>query len=203
MTAKTPTKADAESEIEKEKKRAKKALRRELAMDAAEKVKASPLAQKKKAARKKRMKKLIMYGIILLLGYGVWLLFKPFKKGMNYGICKVFIELQVPYPYTLYYSEAIDFADYIRVWFSYLDSFGDYTLTKAECYFGPHEKYGFGLTRATIGKREIDPEVVEKFNSSIPAIVTNPPDLTYPTPLPNDPKDLQFDFDAFRKKILD
>lgn len=202
MTSKTTSPEDAESEIEKKKKRAKKELRRELALDTDEKRKASPLAQKKKAARKKRMKKLITYGVILLVGYGAWMLFKPFKKGMNYGICKVFIELQVPYPYTLYYSEAIDFADYIRVWFSYLDSFGDYTLTKAECYFGPHEKYGFGLTRVIIGKREIDPEIVEKFNSSIPAIVTNPPDLTYPTPLPNDPKNLQFDFERFRKKIL-
>ena len=201
----TKTNDASESEIEKEKKRAKRALRRELALDdeTKEKIKASPLAQKKKAKRKKQIKQAIILGIILILGYGVWLLFKPFKKGMNYGICKIFIELQVPYPYTLYFSEAIDFADYIRVWYSYLDSFGDYTLTKAEWYFGPHERYGFGLTRVTLGKREIDPEIVEQFNHSIPAIVSNPPALEYPIPLPNDPADLQFDFERFRKKILD
>ena len=158
------TKTQDNSEAEKLKKQAKRALRRELALDTAEQMKSSPLAQKKKAKRKKQFKKLIIYAVIGLISYGMWYLFKPFQKGLNYGICKVFIELQVPYPYTLYFSEAIDFSDSIRIWYSYLDSFGDYRLTRTQCYFGPHERYGFGLTRVTTGKREIDPDIVEQFN---------------------------------------
>lgn len=198
----TTTKDD--SEIEREKARAKKALRRELALDEVGRKDRplSPLAQKKKDLRKKRTKNLLYFAVFSILAYGAWFLFKPFQSGMNYGICKVFAELQVPYPYTIYYSEVVEFSDSIRIWYSYLDSFGDYRLVPIQCYFGPHETYGFGLDRVTIGRREIDPDVVERFNSSIPSIITNPPDLIYPTPLPNDPADLQFDFDAFRKQIL-
>ncbi|MFP4313782.1 MAG: hypothetical protein ACLFR0_05585 [Alphaproteobacteria bacterium] len=192
------------AQIEREKALAKKALRRELALEMGDRKERplSPLAQKKKALRKKRLKQAVILFFIALIGYGIWFLFKPFKQGMNYGICKVFAELQVPYPYTIYYSEVIEFSDSVRIWFSYLDSFGDYRLVPIQCYFAPHERYGFGVSQVTIGRREIDPDVVERFNASIPAIVSNPPDLIYPTPLPNDPADLQFDFDRFRKQIL-
>lgn len=185
---------------------AKKLLRRELSIEAGEDVppkKLSPLALKKMALRKKRMKQgAVLAGAAFFL-YCAWWLFKPFQSSVEYGICKVFIELNVPYPYTLYYSEVIDLNDgSVRVWFSHYDSFGDYRLMPIQCFYGPHPTYGKALTKVLIGRREIDPSAVERFNTSLPAILNNLPDLTYPTPLPNDPKDLQFDFDKFRKKIL-
>lgn len=198
-------KAKDPNQAVKELARAKKALRRELSFDeAGEKPerKLSPLALKKQAARKKQFRMIIYLILFGLFCYLVYWLVKPYKSDMKYGICKVFIELQVPYPYTLYFSEVIDFNDSVRVWFSHYDSFGDYRLMPVQCYFGAHETYGMGLKRITIGRREIDPEVVARFNHSLPAVFAYPPDLVYPTPLPNDPAQLQFDFDRFRKKIL-
>ncbi|MAE51914.1 MAG: hypothetical protein CMH27_08885 [Micavibrio sp.] len=199
------TKAKDPNEAARQLARAKKLLRRELSFDEGESAprKLSPLAQKKRALRKKRQKQLLYLAGFLLFCYGFWWLIKPYESSMKYGICKTFIELNVPYPYTIHFSEVIDFADgSVRVWFSHYDSFGDYRLLPVQCYYAPHEKYGLGLSRIVVGRREIDPDIVQHFNHSLPAIFAYPPDLTYPTPLPNDPNDLQFDFDKYRKQIL-
>lgn len=193
------------SEIEKEKARAKRALRRELALDEDGSKKdrpLSPLAQKKRNLRKKRIKQTGYLALFILFSYGLWWMLKPYQSDLRYGICKVFIELQVPYPYTIHYSEVISFSDSVRVWYSYLDSFGDYRLVPTQCYYEPHPQYGWALARVTTGRRQIDPDVIDRFNVSIPTIVMNPPDLVFPTQLPRDPSKLKFDFDAYRKKIL-
>lgn len=198
MIKKSKNQQDAEREIA----RAKSALRRELAYEETGERKLSPLAQKKKQERKKKFKRIIYLGIAGFLGYGVYWLVKPYQSGMEYGVCKTFVEQNVPYPKTIYYSEVIPFNDSVRIWFSHNDSFGEFRLEPIQCYFGAHEQYGMGITRITIGRREIDPEIVERFNHGLPAIFAYPPDLVYPTPLPNDPAELQFDFERYRKDIL-
>lgn len=197
-------KAKDPNEAAKQVARAKKLLRRELSFDEDDKPrKKSPLAQKKLAHRKKRQKQFLYLILIAFLGYGLWWMFKPFQSSIQYGICKIFIELNVPYPYTIYYSEVLNFSDgSVRVWFSHYDSFGDYRLMPTECHFKQDKQGGLALLRITFAGREVDQETVERFNHGIPAILANPPDLTYPTPLPNDPNQLQFDFESYRKKIL-
>lgn len=190
-------------EAAKELARAKSALRHELTMEeqGIEK-KLSPLAQRKSLQRKKNWKRLAIFLVLSLFGYIGWWLFKPFQESMEYGICKVFAELTLTYPDTVYYSEVVRFQDSIRVWYSYTDSFGEFRLEPIQCYFGPHEQFGTAVTRVTMGRREIDPEVVKQFNNALPAILAYPPDLIYPTPLPNDPANLKFDVDRFRKSIF-
>ena len=53
-----------------------------------------------------------------------------------------------------------------------------------------------------MGKLNIDPIVVERFNLSIPYLVANPPDLTLPVPIPDSLESIEFDLDRFRKKIF-
>lgn len=187
----------------KELARAKSALRRELTMEeqGVEK-KLSPLAEKKKQKRKKKFKQAVIIFIVGLFGYAGWWLLKPFQESMEYGICKIFAELTLTYPDTVYYSEVVRFQGSIRVWYSYTDSFGEFRLEPIQCYFGAHEKFGMGLTRVTMGRREVDPAIVERFNNALPALFAYPPDLIYPTPLPNDPASLQFNTDRFRKSIF-
>jgi hypothetical protein len=196
------TKPKDPAEAAKKLMRAKKALRRELSFEEEGERKISPIAQKKIAERKKQMRRIGYSALALLFIYLLYWLFKPYQQGMDYGICKTFIELITPFPQSIYYSEVVSFNDSIRVWYSQNDPFGQYRLQALQCFFGPHEQYGMGLTRVTIGRREIDPEIVKQFNHALPAIFAYPPDLVYPTPLPNDPRDLQFDFERFKKKIL-
>jgi hypothetical protein len=196
-------KKNSPEEAAKELARAKSNLRKELAMDE-EGVdrKLSPLAIKKREKRKKNFKRVLLSLVAFVVFYMFYWLVKPFESSMQYGICKVFVELNVPYPDTVYFSEVVEFQDSIRVWFSYSDSFGEFRLEPIQCYFGPSEKYGMELTRITIGRREIDPNAVASFNSALPAILANPPTLVYPTPLPNDPANLQINTDAYRRKIF-
>jgi hypothetical protein len=162
----------------------------------------SPMAQKKLAERKKKIKKVIIILAFFLLAYGIYWLFKPFEKGLSFGVCKVFIELSVPYPDSIHYSEVIEFADSVRVWYSYYDTFGDFRLQQTQCFFAPDEKYGMSVSSILVGRLEVDPEKVALFNNSLPSIFKNPPDLTYPEPLPNDIGQLKFEFEKFRQPIL-
>lgn len=190
-----PQAVDAETK----KRLAKKELQREL-MEA---LPNSALAERKRLKRKKQMRNVYYGAGALVFLYLVWWMIKPYQSGMPYGICKVFIELYVPYPHTVHYSQVENFNDSVRIWFSKVDGFGEYRLDPMQCFFKPPENGApYQLSRVTIGRREIDPVIVEKFNSSIPVIVAYPPDLTYPTPLPDSLQGLQFDFEAFRKKIL-
>lgn len=198
IKAKNKNKTDAAKELAK----AKSALRRELSLDETGERKISPLAEKKKKLRKKRFRQgilAIIAGFFVYVGY--WL-FKPYEFGMEYGVCKTFIELNVPYPTTIYYSEIIPFGNSIRIWYSYSDTFGKFRLEPVQCFFGAHEQFGMGVTRITVGRREVDPEIVARFNNSLSAIFAYPPELVWPAPLPNDPANLQFDFERYRKSIL-
>ncbi len=189
---------------EKIKEAKKKLLRRALAEDegTAAPRKLTPMQQKKLLARKKKMRRYALLGVVGLFSYLVYWGFKPYKTGLNYGICKVFIEQSVLYPDTLHFSEVMDFSDSVRIWYSYYDSFGDYRLQQAQCYFRLDDTYGYAVSRITIGRLEVDPDKINLFNHSLGSIIKNPPDLTYPTPLPNDIKDLKFEFEKFRKAIL-
>lgn len=182
---------------------AKKELKKELKMELMEALPDSKLAKRKKIKRKKQLKWVIYLCVFALLSYGVYLLFKPYKSGMAFGICKVFIELQSTYPSTIYFSYVDHLGSSVRVWYTRVDPYGQYRLEVVRCYFRPPTGNSpYELDRVTFGKRELDPDIIEKFNVSIPTIVANPPDLTYPTPLPDSLNGLHFDFDKYRKPIF-
>ena len=192
--------ANPEEDIEAKKKLAKRELQKEL-MEA---VPNSALAEKKRLERKKQFRNFYYLIGFLFVGYIGWFLFKPYQSGLPYGICKVFIELQAPYPHTVYFSEVEQFSTSVRIWFTKIDPFGEYRLEPMQCFFKTSDAgLSYELERVTIGRREVNPLTVERFNTSIVAILANPPDLTYPTPLPDSLAGLQFDFEAFRKQILD
>lgn len=198
MNTKTPT-AEQQQSLEERKKNAKRELQREL-MEA---LPNSALAEKKRLKRKKQFRLVYLFIGAIVLGYMMYWLVKPYQTSMPYGVCKVFIELYAPYPHTIYYSQVENFSDSVRIWFSKVDPFGEYRLEPMECFFKvPESGYGFELDRVTIGRREIDPDLVQRFNVSIPVIFAHPPDLTYPTALPDSLEGLKFDFDAYRKQIL-
>jgi hypothetical protein len=175
--------------------------RAEKEIDAA--IKKSGVKEKRDAQRKKFMKRGAILGVIALLGYGIYLLFVPYKGGAAFGLCKVFLESQVRYPTTLKLSGVEFIGESMRIWFSDIDAFGDYKLRPIQCYFKNDENLGLILDRITIDRREIDPLKVTAFNRIIPVVLQNMPDLTYPAPLPDSLADLQIDATRFMKPILD
>lgn len=167
---------------------------------------ASALAEQKRLEKKKLYKRAGFGAGGLFLIYGIYLLFKPFEGGMGFGVCKVFLENYVRYPSTITYRAVEDYNDNVRIWFSHTDAFGEYRQEALRCYYGPDTENmpgrGFVMTRATMNRRDIDPEIVSKFNISIPAIRANPPDLVYPPAIPDALSDMKFQTDLLRRKLF-
>ena len=162
----------------------------------------SKVAAKKRKKRVGIFKKIGIAIMALIVGYGILLLFKPYQGTMLYGICKVFLEQQAQFPHTLRLSVVQEFQQSARIWYSQVDAFGAYRLEPMECFYIPDEVTGAKLEYVTVGRRQLDPDIIERFNRSIPVILQNPPDLTLPTGFPDTLNDLKFDTGMFRKKLF-
>jgi hypothetical protein len=162
----------------------------------------SAFQEEKKQKRKKQIKQASIGGGVVFFIYVIYLMFLPFKGTMDFGICKVFLELQVQYPDHLKLNGAEQFRDRVRIWYRTVDAAGEYRLARLECNFKQDETRGRVLGSALVDLAEIDPAIIEKFNVSIPAIRANPPDLTYPIPPPDVLGHVTFDIEALRRPIL-
>lgn len=162
----------------------------------------SRLGEKKKAERKKRRRQYLYIAGGLLFAYMFYLLLIPYKGGNNFGVCKVFLQLYVPYPDHLRLSTVEDFGNSYRIWFSSVDGFGEYRLDHIHCFYRSDPNTGFALEKVTIGRREVDQKIIDRFNPSIPTIVHFPPDLTYPYPIPDSLADIEIKTDEFRRKLF-
>ncbi|MBL4803763.1 MAG: hypothetical protein JKY71_02770 [Alphaproteobacteria bacterium] len=161
----------------------------------------SRLAEQQRQQRKKYFK----YGFYVLgLTFVIWaydFLFAPYTSDMKYGICKVYLELDVQYPQDLRVSTVDDYGSYVRIWYTQLDAFGEYRMEQIQCNYVPDETLGMRLDKVAINRREVDPAKVEAFNRSIPVIRDYPPSLVVPPPLPDSLSGLQINTDAFRFQL--
>lgn len=149
-----------------------------------EEIEAAIAQSKIKSGKKLQTKKYIKYGAITLgVLFLVWFinwLFKPYQGTMAYGICRVFTELTLQYPPTMQVSSVETFKSSVRLWYTYTDSFGEYRMEPVQCYYRADETMGMAIDKVTIRRREVDQEIIENFNKTIPAILQNPPDLALP-----------------------
>ncbi len=165
---------------------------------------AEKLKERNALRRKKKIRIFGTIGFLIFFAYALYYLFKPFTGTIPYGICKTFLELNVPFPPTLLLSEVTTTRKgAVKIWFTHIDAFGSYRLDSFVCSFAADEKTGMPyLSEVKMGKLNIDPVSVKKFNVAIPYLITNPPDLTLPVPLPDSLENIHFDFNRFRKPIL-
>lgn len=166
-------------------------------------VKGSKLQEDLTRKRKKLIKLGSIAAGILFFGYVVYLLFVPYKGGMNFGVCRVFLERYITYPPTLKLNSFEEFSDSIRIWHMHVDAFGQDRMEPIQCWFRTDEQTGLlVLDKVTIKRREIPQDYVEEFNKSIPTIYAHPPDLTLPYPLSDKLENLYFEENSFVKPIL-
>jgi len=156
--------------------------------------KVAKAVSEKDIAKRKNMFKYGMIAVgVLVFAYLVYWLFKPFKGGMPFGICRVFLEQNVQFPDTLRLSQVQRINDFVRIWYVQIDGFGEYRMDNIRCTYEADEQYGIRVKKVSINRRDVEPEKIEKFNRSLPVIFAHPPDLTYPRKLPDSLKDLQLD----------
>ena len=72
---------------------------------------------------------------LALLGWIAHYLFMPYKGEMTFGICKTFLELNVRFPQDMRISTVDDFGDYVRIWYTQLDAFGEYRMENIQCHY--------------------------------------------------------------------
>lgn len=166
---------------------------------------ANKLREQKKAKNKKRIKKTIIWSIILFFGYAFWWLTKPYKATAEYGICRSLLELYIPYPHTLHVSELKPQRDgSLKLWFVHTGAFGEYRMESFQCKLEKNTKTGVTeLTELKLHKVQISPEKVKMLNNALPYFVEHPLVLNWPLKLPDSLDDLHFDFDKVRRIIID
>lgn len=163
-------------------------------------------------AKKKLRIRLGMAGVAaIVLFWIVSTMFSQPQADVTFGICKIFLENTVRFPEELRLTtvEGLrprgsggDSLGGVRIWYTQIDSFGQYRMENIECYYKPDETTGAAVDKILINRREIDSQRVADFNKILPSILAGPMDLDYPPPLATGLEDLQIQTDAYRKKIF-
>lgn len=162
----------------------------------------SSVQERKRAQRKFRFYLAMGVGVVLVFSYGVHWLMKPYQGGLAFGICKVFLEGMTRYPDHLRLSTVEEFETSVRIWYTQVDSFGEYRMEPIQCYYKNDPERGTLVDKVTINRREVDPKLVDNFNQALPSVSAFPINTDIPAPLPDSLQDLQIDTQRFRKPIL-
>ena len=145
----------------------------------------SPAKPKKKSGKKQPKKLYMAMGAIAFALFMYWG-FQPMKGTINYGICKVFIELSLTYPDEIRYMTLLERPYDVRVEYVLMNEFGEYESRTTQCVFRDDPARGLVLAEVITNRQKAPKEKVEMFNLTIPAILANPPSLVAPLPLGDD-----------------
>lgn len=190
--------------LKEEKKKAEQEKKKKLS-PADEEIEAALANSKLAEAQRLKKKKYFNYGMYVIgLTFVIWaydFLFAPYTADMKYGICRVYLELNLQYPQDLRISTVDDYGTYTRIWYTQLDAFGEYRMEQIQCNYVADPVTGMKIEKITINRREVDPAKVARFNTSIPVIIKHPPSLEIPSPLADSLAGLQINTDAFRFQL--
>jgi hypothetical protein len=148
----------------------------------------------KKTKKKMRMRTKVALSVIGVLSVLIWFGMQPIVGTIRYGICKTFIELQIPYPPTLQINTVEEYEQAVRIYFSHIDAFGSSRLNMIECSFRPDPRTGLALERVRLNREDLPEEDLKSFNLTIPFIIQNPPDLRLPVFKGEDLMHLKIDY---------
>lgn len=96
--------------------------------------------------RKKKKNKALPYviaGVVLLVLFAVYASMSTTIRygSVKYGICRIILEKNVPFPQTLQLARVIERAKYVRILYSHIDSFGQYRYSSIQCDFEQDQDY--------------------------------------------------------------
>lgn len=130
--------------------------------------------------KKKKLIKRIVIGILAFFTLILWWGLQPPRGTIEYGACKTFVELRLRYPNTFRLSSLVNFDQSLRLYFTYVDPYGETKMDVIECTFRSDPETGFALDAIAYNRRLVPQDEVERFNQTIPAILAYPPDLIIP-----------------------
>jgi hypothetical protein len=163
---------------------------------------ASSQQAKRKIRRKKKFRQAMAGVGVILIAFIIYYGLKPFEGSRAFGVCRLFLEGSVTYPQHLRLSTVETFETFVRIWYTQVDSFGEYRLEPIQCYFKKDPERGTILEKVLINRREVPASKVENFNRAMPAIVRLEMDLVLPKRLPDNLQELQTSPGSFRKPVI-
>lgn len=151
---------------------------------------------RKQAQKKKRnsTRNKIIAGVLVFLGLVLYVGLQPLVGTPRYGVCRTFIELQLPYPETLQVNVVEESPLAVRVYFSHIDAFGSSRLNMIECEYRTDQRRGLVLSSVYLNRVEMPKDMVEMFNYTVPYVLANPPDLRLPRFRSDSLADLKIDY---------
>lgn len=109
----------------------------------------------------------------------------PKQGTILYGICSTFLEQHVTYPEVIQRDRVEQYPRGVRIYYSQIDSFGQHREDMIECAFQKNEQGQIFLESVLMNREEISQEVLDKFNPTIPIIISAEPNLNLPWPKPD------------------
>lgn len=149
--------------------------------------KSAALSAAERKENKKKQVKRIIGGVIAFFAFLIWFGLQPLVAGVDYGICRTYLEVHLKYPTSLNITQYDEFGKSLRIFYTYHDPFGNRRSEMIECIMNPHPTNGYVVETININRTPIDDEKLKLFNQSIPAILLAEPNRI----IPRDPgKDL-------------
>jgi hypothetical protein len=146
----------------------------------------------KKPPQKNR-KPLYIVGGIFVFFILAYMVSQPYIGTIRFGICKVYLEQNINYPTSLEWVQAVEGESSVRIFYNVSDSFGQKSLNDIECRFdvtNPQLPLLKSVNINGVKPYEAEnPQLIERFNVGIPAIIAYPPDLVLPWGIPANIKD--------------
>lgn len=129
---------------------------------------------------KKRKKLSICLTALTFIGVIIWWGMQPITGSVYYGVCRLFAQMQIRYPETMTVTAADPFESKWRVYYTYRDEFGYFKSDLAECTYKPDPRTGFALESVKINRQDVEKDIIESFNKSLPVIMATEIDLIMP-----------------------
>ncbi len=109
----------------------------------------------------------------------------PRQGTILYGICNTFLEQNIAYPEVIRRQRVEQYPRGVRIYYSEIDPFGQHRFDMIECAFFKNETGQILLENVMINREEVDQEILDKFNPTIPIIMMSEPNLDLPPPRPD------------------
>lgn len=141
--------------------------------------------------KKKNTKLFIALGVVAAIGLFIAWGFAPRYGGVDYGICKAYIELHEPYPDTVQFQNVEEYGGgYVSLSYYRVDPLGNPSFNNVDCIVQTAPNGAKRISKIDYNKKRPYPqeaqEKVDQFNRTIFAILAykEKMDLKLPPPTP-------------------
>ncbi len=155
----------------------------------AEAIKQQRLEARRKRDKKRKTVKRSIYGFLAFLAFIIWYGFQPLTAGMEFGICRTFVESRMTFPQTMKIVNYDQFGDSHRVFYTYTNPYGYHRSEMIECVITQDSNRNYVVQDIRLqrgrARESVDRQIVARFQEQVPGIVKYKPNRIIPA-LPRD-----------------